>query len=282
MPLPNKFPVPNPPRNIELFVRLNTATLRTVTRAGLALILSVPVAQGQSTPKSCPTCGQSPPPGADLAWLGFRSTYADATAIDTSLRIPRNALFDRASSGLPLSDQSIQKMMTPNGSFNRLERIPVELADVVVIGQTFNGKSYLSNDRTTLYTELSLKINEVVSNRSSRSISVGQSIDIERQGGVVKLPSGKVLIRGSQVESQPRTQVQYAMLLKYVPAADVYTIVSGFELAGDHVYILESLSNAKAVPKGSPILTSGQRRLNEYGGTAEAFVGLLHSLVNGK
>ena len=67
------------------------------------------------------------------------------------------------------------------------------------------------------------------------------------------------------------------MLLKYVPPGDVHTIISGFELAGDHVYILEAVSNAKAVPEGSPIPASDLRRINEYGGTAEVFVGLPRS-----
>jgi hypothetical protein len=109
-------------------------------------------------------------------------------------------------------------------------------------------------------------------------------VDVERPGGVLNLPSGKVLTRASRFETTPRPLYPYAMLLKYIPSADVYALVSGFELAGSQVYILESLSGGQitASTKPQPPPLSSAPQLNAFGGTATDFINRLQSAVNGR
>jgi hypothetical protein len=187
--------------------------------------------------------------------LGAVSTQAAATALDSGLRFVRNALYNGRSGEPPLSDQSTGASLNYPASFQRLNRIPIELADVVVVGSVSKIRTYLSNDQTTLYTEFSLKLSQIVLNRSSKSVLPGDRVDVERPGGVLKLPSGKVLTRASRFETMPRPLYPYAMLLKYIPSADVYTLVSGFELAGNQVYILESLSGGQITASTKPQTT---------------------------
>ena len=121
-------------------------------------------------------------------------------------------------------------------------------------------------------------------NRSSKSVIAGDSLDVERPGGILKLPSGKILTRASRFETMPRSQYPYAMLMKYIPSADVYALVSGFELAGNQVYVLEALSagqiTASTKPQAPPPGSAPQ--LNAFGGTASGFLNQLQAAVNGK
>ncbi|MGH9809633.1 MAG: hypothetical protein ACRD9W_20675 [Terriglobia bacterium] len=73
------------------------------------------------------------------------------------------------------------------------------------------------------------------------------------------------------------------MLLKYIPSADVYALVSGFELAGSQVYILESLSGGQiaASTKPQPPPLGSAPRLNAFGGTASDFMNQLQAAIGG-
>ncbi|MGH7969525.1 MAG: hypothetical protein ACREIC_12430, partial [Limisphaerales bacterium] len=79
----------------------------------------------------------------------------------------------------------------------------------------------------------------------------------------------------------PRPLYPYAMLLKYIPPADVYALVSGFELAGNQVYILESLSGGQiaASTKPQPPPLGSAPQFNTSGGTASDFMNQLQAMV---
>jgi len=229
------------------------------------------------------TAGAQSSPPANAVWLGAMTTQSAAAALDSGLRSVRNALYNSHSGEAPLSDQSAGTNLSYPMSFQRLNRIPVELADLVAVGSVNKIRSYLSNDQTTLYTEFSLKVSQVVMNRSSKSVLAGDSVDVERPGGVLKLPSGKILTRASRFETMPRPKYSYAMLLKYIRSADAYTLVSGFELAGNQVYILESISGGEitASTKPQPPPASASPQLNAFGGTANDFLALLRDKAKG-
>ena len=212
-------------------------------------------------------CQTTPSVPASFASRGFLSSYAEATAIDSPYRFARGSMYDQWANELPLSDASPAgaRLSYPQ-SFARLDRIPLSLSNLVVVGQILKGRSYLSADGTTIYTEFSVQVTEVLSNSSPKPISVGGTMYAVRPGGVVKLPSGKVLIRGSATESLPRKKTNCAMLLHYEASGDVYALVSAFELNGNHVYLIDS--------------TTPKQLLNEFGGNADAFLQLLRSMVS--
>src|SRR5690348_3067868 len=75
--------------------------------------------------------------------------------------------------------------------------MPFDASDAVVVGTVSAGQSYLSNDRRNIYCEFKLKLHEIIKASNASYLLVADSIDIQRKGGAVRLPSGKVLTRGA-------------------------------------------------------------------------------------
>ncbi len=198
---------------------------------------------------------------------GCASSYTDATAMDGPQRLARNALFDKKSGEPSLSDVSAPLRLKYPASYERFAVDPITLADVAIIGSVTGGKSYLSNDKTTIYSETTFRVDVVLSNRSARAISTGMPLTAVRAGGVIRLPSGKLLARGAPDEAIPTVHGHYAILLKYVPPADVFSIVSGYWLhSNGRVYPLESI-------------TPDRSTFNDFGGSPDQLVSYLKQVL---
>jgi hypothetical protein len=189
--------------------------------------------------------------GRPPALRGVSSPYSVATSLDGPLRAARNALFDGKSGESALSSSSPARRMTYQPSFVRLDAIPVSGAAAVVTGHATRGTSYFSNDRTTIYSEFSVKIDQILFNASGKPLTGGSAIDLVRPGGVISMPGGGRLIRGCPQEAMPRRVPQYLFVLSYTHQADVFPIVAGFEMAGNSVYMLEEVISPS---KGTAVL----------------------------
>src|SRR6266566_1932735 len=75
---------------------------------------------------------------------------------------------------------------------------------LAIVGSIAEIKSHLSNDLTTLYSDCVVSVQQVIGNHSGMQINVGDAISMLRSGGVVRLPSGRILIRGAAGEAIPQ------------------------------------------------------------------------------
>jgi hypothetical protein len=124
----------------------------------------------------------------------------------------------------------------------RKDAMPFAASDAVAIGTITTGQAYLSNDKRELYSEFKFSLKEVIKNSQAPYLRTGDTIDIQRRGGAVRLPSGKVLTRGAIHESMPRIGTRYLLFLKYDVSTEDYSILMGYELAGNAVYRLDELN----------------------------------------
>ncbi|HLH01120.1 MAG TPA: hypothetical protein VKX49_32755 [Bryobacteraceae bacterium] len=124
---------------------------------------------------------------------------------------------------------------------HRNEALPLAESDVVALGTIRSGRSYVSNDYGSIYSEYKFRLTTLIIDKTDRKVGPGVDVDIVRSGGVVQLNSGKVLIRGCPTESQPRIGKQYAVFLRYVPAADDFVVLAAYEVANDGVFALDSV-----------------------------------------
>ena len=88
---------------------------------------------------------------------------------------------------------------------------------------------------------------------------MGDSISMLRSGGVVKLPSGRILIRGAAGEAIPRIRKTYLLVARPRISANAFLLLSGYELSGDTAYVLNNVIHRTGVP-GAP----GGDYLNRY------------------
>jgi hypothetical protein len=85
-------------------------------------------------------------------------------------------------------------------------------------------------------------VQEALTVSSARHIQSGDSVDVERYGGALRLPSGKVLFRAFRDFSMPLVGKRYLLFLKYDPNTEDFHIVTGYQLDGEHTYKLDVYS----------------------------------------
>lgn len=128
-----------------------------------------------------------------------------------------------------------------------LPALPVDVSDAIVIGDITNAQAYLSPDKTGVYTEYTVRVDEVLKQSSAAPIVTGGFVDAQREGGRVRFPSGRVQSYITHYQGVPVTGRKYVLFLKRNEQADVFIILTGYELGDGHVYPLDGVD----LPQGA-------------------------------
>ena len=172
-------------------------------------------------------------------------TNYDSAVPDFSdvLRFRRGERYNTPNPSLPeLGEGSeTESWDLPETHFKK-DPMPFDGSDAVVVGTVSAGHAYLSNDKRSIYSEFKFKIREGIKTPSAQYLQAGDSIDIQRKGGAIRLQSGKVLVRGALADSMPLVGKRYLLFLKYDQATEDYGILTGYELEGNEIYRLDDLS----------------------------------------
>ena len=114
---------------------------------------------------------------------------------------------------------------------NLLPAIPAKQSDIIIQGQVLSSRAYLSNDKTGVYSEYTIKIEDILKNSSSsKSPSPDHQIVIEREGGVVRFSSGRLLHYAILNRGLPVNGRQYIFFLKSSDQEQSYIIITGYAL----------------------------------------------------
>lgn len=124
-----------------------------------------------------------------------------------------------------------------------LPALPVTYSSAVVAGRITDAKAYLSNDKTGVYSAFAVQINEVFKNSSSVPLSSASLIEVERDGGRVRFPGGRILIYTIQSQDMPVVGLRYVLFLTNPQAQSDFQIVTAYELREGKVYPLDDVPN---------------------------------------
>jgi hypothetical protein len=119
--------------------------------------------------------------------------------------------------------------------------IPITQSDAVLIGDIVGADAYLSNDKTSIYSEFAVAVSDILKDTSS-TILTGNRITIERSGGALRFPSGKILIRGLLGKPLPKMTGRYVFFLKRDEEGEDFSLITAYELRGGKVFPLDGLS----------------------------------------
>jgi hypothetical protein len=122
-----------------------------------------------------------------------------------------------------------------------LPALPVDASDAIVIGDVTNALAYLSPDKTAVYTEYTVRVDEVLKQSSATPIVTGGFVDAQREGGRVRFPSGRVQSYITHYQGVPVTGRKYVLFLKRNEQTDVFTLLTGYEQRDGHVYPLDGV-----------------------------------------
>jgi hypothetical protein len=167
---------------------------------------------------------------------------AAAKPYNGALRFRRGERYNSPNSTLPELGKDSAATSLVEGFDFQPNPMPFDQSEVVVVGLIKSGQAHLSNDKRDIYSEFDLSVQEVIKNQKFPYLQTGETIAVERHGGAVQLPSGKVLIRGAKDYSMPLVGKRYLLFLNYYDSTEDYHIRTGYQLEGSHVYALDDVN----------------------------------------
>lgn len=112
--------------------------------------------------------------------------------------------------------------------------LPVAQSSAIVVGRIIEAKSHVSDDKSGVYTELIIKVDQVLKGKAG----IGSSLAAEREGGRVRFPSGSIyryFVAGIGI---PKVGHCYLLFLSQLEDGD-FSILTGYELRDGHVLPLD-------------------------------------------
>ena len=133
-----------------------------------------------------------------------------------------------------------------------LPALPVDRSSAVIIGEVIEAEAHFSSDETKIYSEFTVRIDEVFKNDHLDALSPRSTVTVERPGGRVRFPSGKIVIAAVSSQDLPRVGNRYVLFLTHDfimggSYDDALFIQTGYELRDGRVFPLDK------VPSGHPI-----------------------------
>ncbi|HEY9401449.1 MAG TPA: hypothetical protein VIQ24_02055 [Pyrinomonadaceae bacterium] len=121
--------------------------------------------------------------------------------------------------------------------------LPAAQSDAVIIGEVSDAQAYLTEDKTGIYSEFTVRVGEVLKNSTTTPLGSDSSISAIRGGGAVRFPSGKVIRYGQHGKPLPRTGRRYVFFLKYNnDEGQDFKIITAYELRDGQVFPLDGLN----------------------------------------
>jgi hypothetical protein len=125
----------------------------------------------------------------------------------------------------------------------RLPALPVARSAAVIVGEITDAKAHMSDDETKIYSEFAVRVDDVLKDDGKVPIGPGSSIIVERSGGRVRFPSGKVVVSAVNHQDLPRIGKRYVLFLTHDSPnggdSEDFTILTGYELSNGLVFPLD-------------------------------------------
>jgi hypothetical protein len=124
--------------------------------------------------------------------------------------------------------------------------IPVSGSTATIVGTVTGGSSFITKDHTYVYTDYTVRVDQILAQDKTAGLSIGSEIVVAREGGAIHYPSGhitNVLIQG---HGFPEVGTQYVLfLLKLIPNLPEYemTLDSGYQIKNGKVYPLDDVNS---------------------------------------
>ncbi|HEV2802233.1 MAG TPA: hypothetical protein VGW12_17305 [Pyrinomonadaceae bacterium] len=128
-----------------------------------------------------------------------------------------------------------------------LPALPVNLSDTIIIGEILNAEAYVSADKRSLFSAFTVHLTEVLKPDQCSHFVPGETITVEREGGRVKYPNGKILHYVIEGQHMPRVGARYVLFLKH--DGEEHSIITGYQLQAGRVRALDYFQKFKALEK---------------------------------
>lgn len=128
---------------------------------------------------------------------------------------------------------------TGTDGYLNLPALPVQQSDAVIVGEVTASEAHISNDQTGVYSEFSIRVDEILKNLLDSSLNVGDVSIGEREGGVVRFQDGRLFKYEIYHQGMPRIGRKYLFFLSRNKDGEDYSIVTAYELREGRVVPLD-------------------------------------------
>lgn len=138
-------------------------------------------------------------------------------------------------------------LFLPHNQFD-FPGLPVEQSAVIVIGDVLQAEAHLSEDKTGVFSEFTIRLIDVLKADSSLP---GSEMIVERLGGYVRYPDGRKLLYRVGTGGMPRIGARYLFFLKPTPELD-YSILTAYEFGDKGVIALDPSAQFEKYERYAP------------------------------
>lgn len=167
--------------------------------------------------------------------------YESPTTVDERsrhLRETKAKNFDRSKFEVNPASVSDNYVLTHSDT-DFLPSLPILQSDAVIIGDVVGARAYLSNDKTGVYSEFTVKVAEVVKNFAEQQLSLNNPIEVLREGGRVRLSSGRIQFYSISKENMPEVQHRYVFFLRHLDEGQGFKLLTGYLIKNGKVFPLD-------------------------------------------
>ena len=138
-------------------------------------------------------------------------------------------------------------LFLPHNQFD-FPGLPVEQSSVIVIADVLQSEAHLSEDKTGVFSEFTIRLVDVL--KADSSLPASEMI-VERLGGYVRYPDGRKLLYRVGTGGMPRVGARYLFFLK--PNAELdYSILTAYEFGTKGTVALDSSGQFENYERYSP------------------------------
>jgi len=110
------------------------------------------------------------------------------------------------------------------------EAIPTGQSKAIIVGEVQSSKAHLSNDKSGVYTEILIRVDEILKNDGT--LVAGNEVGVDRPGGVVRYPDGHERLYRDFGIGMPRVGGRYVLFLDRGDGEPNFRVVTVYELGG--------------------------------------------------
>jgi hypothetical protein len=165
---------------------------------------------------------------------------------DPKLKAARNAKARKYSKkyGGEINEELHQIFTTSDWDL-RLPALPISRSAAIFIGTVVGAEARLIPDKTAVYSEFSYQVDSVLKSDPQRTVKTGETVSVERSGGRVRMPSGKIVVSWTNHQNMPKVGSRYVFFLTHDfetagDTGDDFYLLTGYELKNGRVFPLDS------------------------------------------
>lgn len=158
-------------------------------------------------------------------------------------------------------NEEVHQIFTNSDWDLRLPALPVARSAAIFIGTVTEARAHLTPDKSGVFSEFAFKVESILKSDPKRTVAAGETVIVERSGGRVRMPSGKIVVSWTNHQNMPKVGSRYVLFLTHDfeiagDTGDDFYLLTGYEFKNDKVTPLDSSTN---------------REVLAYKGAAESF-----------